>query len=204
MSPWLYDPVFSSGGWLTEGDLLSLPMEIMDENGLEEKGHAAHLTALQDREEDDRLIAQRNLLLNLNSSELEDKKGRLPSLVNNPKLTLRGPGWVLDESSLLSSCNILPDTLSEELCGRSLKSCNDSLNKTDDYQEAIFEPKIDTNLDLNKKEERLEALKLVTMQAMYGEGEETALPALKLSKDDWQEKAKLALMAPPILESLKE
>lgn len=204
MSPWLYDPVFSSGGWLTEGDLLSLPMEIMDENGLEEKGHAAHLTALQDREEDDRLIAQRNLLLNLNSSELEDKKGRLPSLVSNPKLTLRGPGWVLDESSLLSSCNILPDTLSEELCGRSLKSCNDSLNKTDDHQEAISEPKIDTNLDLNKKEERLEALKLVTMQAMYGEGEETALPALKLSKDDWQEKAKLALMAPLILESLKE
>jgi hypothetical protein len=84
------DPLISTGGWMIDEDQPGWLCEIIDEDGLAGEDHAAHLAALQDREEHEGLIAQRNLLLNLNSSELEDKKGRLHSLIGNPKLIYEG------------------------------------------------------------------------------------------------------------------
>ena len=81
------DPVFSAGGWMMDEDQPELTM-IIDEDEEDGEGHATHPTTLQDREEHEGLIAQCNLSLSLKSSELGDKKGRLPSLIGNLKLIL--------------------------------------------------------------------------------------------------------------------
>jgi hypothetical protein len=105
---------------------------------------------------------------------------------------------VSDDSSLLSSCDIPPDTLSEEPCSHSLKSCNDSLTNTDGHQEAISELRIIKSLGLNEKEEQQEVFKLATIQAEHVECEKAAVPALTLSNDDRRQEVSLETGHSPV------
>jgi len=71
------DPVSATGGWMNEDALARWPAIIDEDAIFDEEDHAARLAALQDREEHESLIADRNHLLNFNEAQAEHKKGEL-------------------------------------------------------------------------------------------------------------------------------
>lgn len=81
------DPTSASGGWMMEDSDIEFP-RIIDEDALDEGHQASHLTGLNDIEELQGLIAERNRLLNLSYPEDEHNKGKFLSFRGKLRLML--------------------------------------------------------------------------------------------------------------------